>query len=81
MKVVAAVSELEQEYGEQVVFHVVPAEETARSQAAIEEYGFTALKHGLVVFSSTGEPRVKLAGHQFGKEEIRAAIEQVLAEE
>ncbi len=80
MKVVAAVRELEQEYGDRVAFHVVPAEETMRSQAAIEEYGFTAQKHGLVVFSGSGEPRAKLPGHQFGKEEIRAAIDEVLAE-
>ena len=73
--------ELQTEYGDRVAFNIVPAEETMRSQAAIDEFGFTAQKHGLVVFSSAGEPVVKLAGHQFGKEEIRAAIESVLSEE
>jgi len=81
VKVVAAVGELEQEYGARVDFRVVPAEETARSQADIEAFGFTAQKHGLVVFDGSGEPRVKLPGHQYGKAEIQAAIEEVLAEE
>jgi hypothetical protein len=75
------VGELETEYQDRVDFTIIPAEETARSQAAIDAYGFTALKHGLVVFASDGTPRVKLPGHQYGEPEIRAAIEEVLAAE
>ena len=79
MKVVAAVSELEQEYGEAVDFVIVPAEETAQAQAELEEFGFTASKHGLVAFTPEGEALVKIPGHQFGRDEIQAAIEAVLA--
>ena len=72
--------ELEGEYGERVDFVLIPAEETARRKDEIDAFGFTELRHGLVVFTSTGEPRVKLPGHQFGKEEIVAAIDLVLAQ-
>ena len=72
--------ELEQQYGDRVNFNVVSAEETARSFDKIEEYGFVDLKHGLVVFSPEGEAVVKMPGHQFGKDEIAAGIERVLAE-
>ena len=81
MKVVAAVGELEQQYGDRVEFTIVSAEETANSFDAIEEYGFVDLKHGLVVFSAEGDAVVKLPGHQFGKQEIDAGILQVLEAE
>ena len=71
--------ELQNEYADRVRFTIVPADETARSSAALEEYGFTALKHGLVVFSKGGEPLLKIPGHQFGRVEIEAGIEQALA--
>lgn len=70
--------ELEQEYGEQVHFHVVPAEETALRQDEIQEFGFTDLKHGLVVFDASGEPVAKLPGHQFGRAEIEEALRAAL---
>jgi hypothetical protein len=79
-KVVAAVGELEEEYGERVDFVVVPAEETARRRDEIVAFGFEELKHGLVAFDPAGVPQVTLPGHQFGKEEIRAAVETVLEE-
>lgn len=78
MKVVAAVGELEQEYGERVDFNIVSAEDTAQRFDEIEEYGFVDLKHGLVVFSPAGEALVRIPGHQFGKAEIAAGIEVVL---
>lgn len=71
--------ELEKEYGDRVVFNVVPAEETARVPHEIEEFGFTAQKHGLVAFTADGEPLVLMAGHQFGRDEIEAAVQRVLA--
>jgi hypothetical protein len=80
VKVVAAVRELQQEHGDRVDFVIVPAAETARRQDEIEEFGFTDLKHGLVAFDREGRARVKLAGHQFGKPEIEAAMWEVLGE-
>ena len=57
---------------------IIPAEETAESAADLELYGFTELKHGLVVFDGEGEVAVKIPGHQFGREEIEAGLLQVL---
>ena len=71
-------SELEQEYGNRVDFVIVPAEKTAHSRLDLERFGFTALKHGLVAFDAAGEPVVKIPGHQFGREEIEAAVQAVL---
>lgn len=72
--------ELEGVYGDRVDFVVVEAEETARRTPEIAEFGFTDLRHGLVGFSRAGEALVKIPGHQFGKPEIVAAIETLLAE-
>lgn len=71
--------ELEDEYGGRVVFDVVPAEGTALAGDELERFGFTALRHGLVVFDENGDAVAKLPGHQFGKDEIQAAIETALA--
>jgi len=79
VKVAAAVGELETEYGDRIDFLIVPAEQTAERQDEIEAFGFTALKHGLVIFDGDGEAEVKMPGHQFGEPEIRAGIETVLA--
>ena len=79
MRIEAAVGELATEYGDQVDFNVIPAEETAQRGDEIELYGFTAKKHGLVGFGRDGEVLVKLPGHEYGKPEIEAAIEAVLA--
>ena len=70
--------ELQTEYGEQVDFVIVSAEETAQRMDEIEQYGFTELKHGLVAFDGEGQAQVKLPGHQFGRPEIEAAIQRVL---
>ena len=78
MKVEHAVGELAQEYEGRIEFVVIPAEETAQRKEEIDSYGFTALKHGLVAFSSGGEVVAKLPGHAYGKEEIRAVAEQLL---
>ena len=75
----AAVGELTQEYGTRVHFNVVSAEDTAKRQDEIVEYGFADQKHGLVAFTAAGEPLVKIQGHQFGRDEIQAATEAVLA--
>lgn len=70
--------ELEKEYGDRVDFVLVPAEETAARFDEIEAFGFAQQRHGLVGFSPTGEPLVKLPGHDFGRPEIEAAIEELL---
>jgi len=80
MKVVAAVGELEKDYGDRVNFVLVPAEETAARFDEIEAFGFTQQRHGLVGFSPAGDALVKLPGHNFGKEEIEQAIETLLAD-
>ncbi len=71
--------ELEEEYGDRVDFVLVPAAETAQRADEIEAFGFTEQKHGLVAFTADGVPLVKLPGHQYGKEEVQAATEAVLA--
>lgn len=71
--------ELEQEYGDRVTFTIVPAEVTAQSQDELAAFGFTELRHGLVAFSASGEPVVKIPGHQFGRDRIEEAIEAALA--
>ncbi len=71
--------ELEKEYGERVEFVIKTAAETQAAQDDIVAFGFVEKKHGLVVFTPAGEPGAKLAGHDYGKDEIRAAIESVLS--
>lgn len=70
--------DLEKEYGEQVDFVIVPAEETQQRQSEIEEYGFAAQLHGLVTFDAEGEAVAKLPGHSFGREEILAAMQSAM---
>ena len=73
--------ELEPEYEGRVDFVLIPAEETAERADEIEAFGFTDARHGLVIFTSAGDPSVKMPGHDFSKEEIVVAIELVLAED
>ncbi len=71
--------ELAKDYEGSVEFNIISAEETARRPDEIEAYGFTDLKHGLVGFSTDGEALIKMPGHQFGREEIEAAVTQLLS--
>ena len=73
--------ELEPEYEGRIDFVLISADETAQRADEIEAYGFTEARHGLVGFTPEGDPLVKMPGHYFGKEEIVAAIEVLLAEE
>jgi thioredoxin-related protein len=75
---VAAVGELQAEYGTRVSFNVIPAEETKMRTEEVNGFGFEAQLHGLVAFDADGEAIVKIPGHQFGRDEIEAAIQQVL---
>ncbi len=70
--------ELEQEYEGRAQFTIVSPDQTAASSAEIEAFGFSELKHGLVVFDAEGEPRVKLPGHMFGRAEIEDGLKGVL---
>jgi hypothetical protein len=72
------VRELEQDYEGRATFTIISPEETAASADDIEAFGFTDLKHGLVVFNGEGEPEVKLPGHMFGRAEIEAGLKGVL---
>lgn len=72
-------SELAPSYEGRVDFVIISAEDTAQRGDEIEAFGFTELRHGLVGFTSKGDPLVKLPGHRFGKPEIEAAAAQLLA--
>jgi hypothetical protein len=71
------VSELETEYGEQVDFVVIDAEETKKRGDELERYLLASRSHGLVAFDAAGEVAVTIAGHQFGRDEIVMAIGQI----
>ncbi|MAG64100.1 hypothetical protein CMO84_11325 [Candidatus Woesearchaeota archaeon] len=71
-------SELATEYEGKVKFELISAEETLAAGEDMAEFGFNDAKHGLVAFDSQGEAKVKLPGHNFGREEIVSAIDQVL---
>ena len=68
--------ELEPEYEGRVEFIVVPAEETAQLGHEIEQLELGS--HGLVATAADGEVRHTIPGHEFGREEIVAAIGKVL---
>lgn len=68
--------ELEGEYEGRVRFEIVSAEETAARADELVKYELGS--HGLVVFDPEGVPQAHIAGHEFGREEIIAAIEAVL---
>ena len=76
----AAVGELEQEYGDRVDFVIVGAEETRARAAELERYHIASRGHGLVAFDQAGEVVVTIAGHAYGKEEVRMAVKQVARE-
>ena len=71
--------ELELEYGNRVDFVIVEAEETKVRADELERYLLASRRHGLVAFDAAGEVVVTIAGHQFGREEIVMAIDQIAA--
>lgn len=73
----AAVGELEKEYGDRVNFVIVEPEDTKARTAELERYQLASRRHGLVAFDASGEVVVTIAGHQFGRDEIMMAISQV----
>lgn len=72
-------SELAPTYEGRVDFVIISAEDTAKRGDEIEAFGFTEQLHGMVGFTSEGEPLVKMPGHNFGKAEIEEAATQLLA--
>ncbi|MGQ0613984.1 MAG: hypothetical protein ACT4PV_09635 [Planctomycetaceae bacterium] len=68
-------SELEKEYAGRARFNVLLA--TGREE---EIKRFELGSHGLVGFDAAGEAKVKLPGHNFGRDEIVAAIGKLLDE-
>ena len=79
MKVSAAVSALEQTYADKPIdFVIISPDETKARVDEIAEFGFTDLQHGLVVFNGEGEAIAKMPGHQFGRDEIEAAMGPIL---
>jgi hypothetical protein len=75
---VAAVGELREEYGDQVDFEVISPEETSAAGEDLARYNLASRGHGLVAITAGGEAVVTIAGHQFGRDEIVMAIEQVV---
>ena len=69
--------ELEKEYEGKVTFKVIPLQ-SPEAQKEIERYDFEELSHGLVGFDKSGKHTVTIPGHNFGKEEIVAKIEELL---
>lgn len=76
----AAVSELRDEYGDQVELTVISAEQTAERKDEILRYNLASRGHGLVGFDAAGEPVASIAGHRFGEDEIRVVIAQATLE-
>jgi len=72
------VSELGEEYAGRIVVDVRDVN-TDEGKAAVEKYGWQDPKHGLVTLSPVGEMVGTLPGHTYGKDEIRAKVEALLA--
>ena len=71
-------SDLRAEYEGRVVFVVVePEQALAGDDVARYDLG----THGLVAFDGDGQVVTTIAGHDFGREEIEAVIDQVLGGE
>jgi hypothetical protein len=73
---VAAVSELEKEYEGRITFTIIDPAAT-ESSGDVEVYELET--HGLVGFDSDGQKVNTIPGHQFGRDEIVVAIEELLA--
>ena len=70
-------SELAPKYEGKVEFEVVSLEtEEGRTRAA--KYDFEGLRHGLVAYDRSGAHAVTMPGHNFGKGEIEAKVEELL---
>ena len=70
-------SELRNEYAEVVDLTIISPEDTKNRRDELENYHLISRGHGLVALTRGGEAVVTLAGHNFGKDEILMAIQQV----
>jgi hypothetical protein len=71
------VRELEQEYAGKVVFSVREVK-SPEGAAAVEAYGWSDLKHGMVTFDASGKHVGDLAGHAYGKDEVQALVDALI---
>lgn len=71
--------DLQKDYGDRVDF-TVEVGQPAEIEKKAEQYDLGS--HGLVGFGTDGKPRVKIPGHDFGKDPstARAAIEEKVKE-
>jgi len=72
------VSELGEEYEGRLSVTILDVN-TEDGQAAVEKYGWESPLHGLVTLSPDGAMVGTLPGHTYGKPEIRAKVEELLA--
>jgi hypothetical protein len=72
------VSELEVEYAGRVRFAVRDVN-TDEGQAAVEKYGWQEALHGLVTLDADGNMVGTIPGHRYGKEEVQAKVEELIA--
>jgi len=75
------VGELQTSYSNQINFNIIPSVETLKRTEEVNGFGFEDQKHGMVAFDAEGKPVVLIPGHNFGKDEIEAAIQKVLVSE
>lgn len=68
---------LSREYDGRVEFDIQSAA-SKEGQAAVLEYGLDARRHGIVMLDPKGAVASTISGHNFGKDEIQAAVEEML---
>ena len=68
------------EYEGQITVSIVDVN-SDEGQAAVKEYGWTEPRHGLVTLRPDGSMVGTLPGHRYGKAEIKAKVDELLAAE
>ena len=71
-------SDLSQEYAGRARFDVRDVN-TDEGREAVQRYGWADARHGLVTLTPDGEMVGNLPGHRYGKAEVKAKIEELLA--
>jgi hypothetical protein len=72
------VGDLEKEYEGRVRFEILAAT-SPEGRAAAERNGWKDARHGLECLAPDGRVVGNLPGHNYGREEIRAQVEALLA--
>jgi hypothetical protein len=71
---------LVQEYEGRVRFKVLPAfDEEKRPDPELARFDFGTARHGTVAVSADGEVLFTIPGHEYGRDEIVAKIDAMLA--